>query len=178
MKIVAALALLFALGAAGARAATPTPVLPGGAGGQPVSISADRLDYSAKDHQAIYAGSVVAKQGDATLDCSRLVVTFAAQAGADPGAPPTSGALVSIEATGPVTLTQKDERATGDHGVYDRAAGTVTLSGHVRLSQGGNVTTGDTLVYALASGRATLTAARGGPRVGAVFLPGSTPPKR
>jgi lipopolysaccharide export system protein LptA len=81
-----------------------------------------------------------------------------------------------MEADGPVELIQKDQTATGDSGLYERARNTVTLIGHVALKQGGNTTYGDRLVYDLDTRQAVVQNPRG------TFAPRAAPdaaaPKR
>jgi len=49
-------------------------------------------------------------------------------------------------------VTQKDQTATGDLGIFDMATNTVTLTGHVMMTQGKNVLRGEKLVVNLTSG--------------------------
>ena len=50
----------------------------------------------------------------------------------------------------------KTQVATGDSGVYEKAANRVQLIGNVTLSDGPNVTKGDKLTYDLKTGVATV----------------------
>ena len=63
-------------------------------------------------------------------------------------APGPGGSLSQIsrlEASGGVTVTQKDQTATGDSALFDMKSNTVTLKGNVTVSQGQNVMRGDKL---------------------------------
>ena len=51
-----------------------------------------------------------------------------------------------------MTVNQKDQTATGDKGLFDMKANTVTLEGNVVVSQGQNVMRGDRLVVDLTTG--------------------------
>jgi lipopolysaccharide export system protein LptA len=51
-----------------------------------------------------------------------------------------------LEAKGNVVVTQKDQVATGDTGVFDMRKNIITLRGNVVISQGRNVLRGDRLV--------------------------------
>jgi lipopolysaccharide export system protein LptA len=51
-----------------------------------------------------------------------------------------------LEAIGNVLVTQKDQTATGDKGVFDMKTNTITLIGNVVISQGQNVLRGERLV--------------------------------
>ena len=192
---LAALALLVALPAlAQAPAAPPAPrrdrVSPmgalGGSGKEPIKIDADRLDVFDRESKAVFAGNVVAVQGESTIRCSKMTVTYQrrepGQKGADapapvtpaaatPGATPGESAIRQVECAGPVTVVAKDQVATGDHAVFDRVANRVVLTGNVVLSQCQNVTRGRRLVYDMNSGRANMDPTAGG-RVSAMFVPG------
>ena len=159
----------------GARA----PILPGGNSRAPVSVDAAKLEYFDKEQKLVYSGGVVAKQGEATLRATTLVVLLtkeeaapAATAGAT-AAPASEGNQIRrIEAAGPVTITSADQVGTGERGIYDRAENKVYLIGNVVLSQGPNITKGDRdsrLVYDLTSGQAQVV----GGRVSSIFTPGS-----
>lgn len=152
-----------------AKPARSGALLPGGDARQPIFIDADKLEWFDRDQKAIYSGSVVARQGEATLKSSRLVIFMTRKdkpvpgtstAAAPPARPspaspapaaglggPGDGEIERMEADGPVELIQKDQTATGNRGEYSRAANTVTLIGDVALHQGGSVTRGTRLVY-------------------------------
>ena len=78
----------------------------------------------------------------------------------------------SIEARGGVTVISKDQKASGDIGVYDLKKKTITLTGNVVVSQGKNVLHGDRVVVDTVTGNAHFESARRGPsRVRALILP-------
>lgn len=146
---------------------------------EPIKIDADRLDVFERDGKAVFAGNVVAVQGDTTMRCSVLTVFYEqpkTQAGGRAATPvPAAGAqgdaIRKIDCKGPVTIVQKDQIATGDNAIFDRAANKVLLDGNVALSQGQNVTKGEKLVYDLNTGIANVETKPGG-RVRALFVPG------
>lgn len=157
---------------------------------EPIKIDADRLDVFDRENRAVYAGNVVAVQGDTTIRCTSLVIFFERQrsqqangqspapaarqpAAAAGGAGAQGDAIRRIECKGPVTIVSKDQIATGDNAVYDRVGGQVVMTGNVALSQGPNVTRGERLVYNVDQGVANVEAAGG--RVRGLFVPGSTP---
>ena len=86
--------------------------------------------------------------------------TAQAQAGAKPGAPMPAAApgpggssqINRLEAKGSVVVTQKDQTATGDNGVFEMKTNTVTMTGNVLLTQGSNVLRGEKLVVDLTTG--------------------------
>jgi lipopolysaccharide export system protein LptA len=137
---------------------------------QPVQIEATSLEVRDKDKKATFSGDVQVVQGDTTMKCQKLVVFYGQEVGiAQAGAPapdakpaPTSalpgpkGAqnIRRIEARGGVTVITKDQNASGDLGVYDLAAKTITLTGNVVVSQGQNVIHGERVVVDTVTGNA------------------------
>lgn len=155
----------------------------GGGGKEPIKIDADRLDVFDKENKAIFAGNVVAVQGESTIRCSTMTVYY--KRGKEPGAKdkaadaaedqapknPAENGIKKVECAGPVTVTQKDQTATGDNAVFDQDAKRIVLTGNVVLSQCQNVTRGQRLVYDMNTGRANMDPVAGG-RVSAMFVPG------
>jgi lipopolysaccharide export system protein LptA len=134
---------------------------------QRISITAAKLDYYDKEQKLVYTGNVVAVRGDATLKTPSLVVFLdSKQRGARPGPPSSTSQMRRMEASGPVTLISKDQIATGDYGIYERADNKVYLDGNVSLTQGPNVTKGDHIVYDLTTHQAVVSG-----RVRSMFLP-------
>ncbi len=126
---------------------------------QPVRIDAASLEVRDKDKVATFAGNVRLVQGDTTLRSKTLVVFYeqdATPVGMKTEIPSTSGdgakSIKRLEAKGGVIVTQRDQTATGDNGVFDIKANTVTLLGHGVISQGQNVAKGDRLVVNLTTG--------------------------
>ncbi|WP_246685632.1 LptA/OstA family protein [Methylobacterium sp. WL103] len=157
-----------------------------GGGKEPIKIDADRLDVFDRESKAIFAGNVVAVQGDSTIRCSTMTVHYkrgkdkdAAKkdAGAEAEEKPKDAAgmgengIQKVDCAGPVTVVQKDQVATGDSAVFDQAAKRIVLTGNVVLSQCQNVTRGQRLVYDMNTGRANMDPVPGG-RVSALFVPG------
>ena len=163
------LAMMLGLSSASAFA---QELLPGGTGREPVTITAARLEYYSREKRAIYIGNVRAVQGAARLQCAKLEI-FLADKGGKAGA--ASSGVKRMECFGPVTVTQKDQVGTGDHGTFEKAQNRITLTGHVALSQGPNVSVGDRLVYDLTAGTAQLFGGATKARVQGIFEPGSGP---
>ncbi|GJE11712.1 MULTISPECIES: LptA/OstA family protein [Methylobacterium] len=159
----------------------------GGGGKDPIKIDADRLDVFDRENKAIFAGNVVAVQGDSTIRCSTMTVHYkrgkdgtgkpakgdAKDDGAEASAPrnPAENGIQKVDCAGPVTVVQKDQVATGDRAEFDQDAKRIVLTGNVVLSQCQNVTRGQRLVYDMNTGRANMDPVPGG-RVSALFVPG------
>ncbi len=152
---------------------------------QPVHIESATLEVRDKQKQATFSGDVRVKQGDTGLRCKSLVV-FYEQDGetadqnktlqaATPG-PGGEQRIKRLEAHGGVVVTQKEQTATGDLGIFDMKANTVTLTGNpVVMTQGQNVLRGEKLVVDLTSGVSRVESSKGGQgRVQGLFQPGTT----
>ena len=74
-----------------------------------------------------------------------------------------------------MTVVTKDQNASGDLGVYDLQAKTITLTGNVIVSQGQNVIHGERVVVDTITGNARVESSEGGGtvpgRVRALILP-------
>jgi lipopolysaccharide export system protein LptA len=171
-----AFAAAFALAATGAVAQTASTGVPNALQGfqqnrgEPVRIEAAALEVRERDKNATFSGNVKVVQGDTTMRCKSLVV-FYEQKGA-PGdmkaASPGPGGqqqISRLEARGGVTVTQKDQTATGETGLFDMRANTVTLVGNVVVSQGRNILRGSRLVVDLNTGVSRVESDRSSGRV-------------
>ena len=123
---------------------------------KPVQIKAQTFEVRDKENTAIFSGNVHIVQGDTTIRCKSLIVSYRSDSTAAPRVtqpgPGGKSQISKLEAIGSVIVTQKDQTATGDRGVYDLAAKTVTLIGNVVVSQGGNVMRGERMVVDLNTG--------------------------
>ncbi|MFN3891198.1 MAG: LptA/OstA family protein [Beijerinckiaceae bacterium] len=158
-----------------------SPVLPGGNAREPIQIDAAKLEYFDKEQRLVYSGGVTAKQGDSTLKAATLTIFFTRdEDGKGKGAKPANGAgalggddnqVRRMEASGPVTITNRTQVGTGDRGVYDRVENKVYLIGNPVLTEGPHVVRGNAqsqLIYDLTSGRAQIS----GGRVQSLITPG------
>lgn len=128
---------------------------------KPIQIDAATLEMRDKDKAATFSGDVKVVQGDTTMRCKTLVVFYdndqsasapkPAMKSATPG-PTGSSSIRKLEARGGVVVTQKDSTVTGDTGVFDMRANTVTMVGNVLLTKEKNVLKGDRLVVDLTTG--------------------------
>ncbi|MBS7556683.1 organic solvent tolerance protein OstA [Ancylobacter dichloromethanicus] len=138
---------------------------------QPIRINANSLEVRDQQKQAVFSGNVVVQQGDTTMRCKELVVFYdgkeapGASAGDKEAAKPASGealaagspinssAIRRLEINGSVVVTTKEQTATGDQGVFETRANTITLTGNpVVLTSGPNVIRGKKLTVDLTSG--------------------------
>jgi lipopolysaccharide export system protein LptA len=181
--------------AAPAAPAAPAPsILQGENQDQPIQIDANTLEVRDKEKIATFAGDVTVVQGDTTIKCPKLVVFYGPEPGSHPantaqgkrqqqpqqqqqqaGTMPTrTQDIRRIEARDGVTVTSKDQNASGDLGVYDPKKKIITLTGNVVVSQGKNVMHGDRVVVDTTTGNAHFDTA-GNPtpnsRVRALILP-------
>ncbi len=189
-----AAATLFAATAAmaqGPRSAPPARgLLPGQQQGndQPIQIDAKSLEVHDQKKRATFTGNVKVVQGDTTMTCDTLVVFYGQELGiggkpvataqvktqTDSGGPPDAQSIRRIEAHGNVTVLSKDQSASGDLGVYDVLAKTITLTGNVVVTQGKNVIHGGRVVVNTVTGNAHVEPAPGirDGRVRALIIPG------
>lgn len=134
---------------------------------KPVHIEAASLEVREKDKQATFSGNVHVVQGDTTMRCKVLVVHYDNnQPGGMKSATPGAGGASQIsrlEAKGGVVVTQAEQTATGDTGLFDMKSNTITLLGNVVVSQGGNVVRGERLVVDMTTGVSKVDSADKGP---------------
>jgi len=158
---------------------------------QPVHIEAATLEVRDKDKVATFSGDVRVKQGDTGLRSKSLLVFYEqdgdkapagagktkAMTAATPG-PGGEQKIKRLEARGGVVVTQKEQTATGELGIFDMTTNTVTLTGNVVMTTGPNVLRGDKLVVDLANGVSRVESGKNGTgRVQGLFLPGSAGPE-
>jgi lipopolysaccharide export system protein LptA len=153
---------------------------------QPVHIEATTLEVRDKDKVATFSGNVKVTQGDTIMRCKSLLV-FYDQDGedADKGktmqaATPGPGGqqkIKRLEARGSVVVTQKEQTATGNLGIFDMKTNTVDLTGDVIMTQGQNMLRGERLVVDLTSGVSRVESGKNGQgRVQGLFQPGGAGP--
>jgi lipopolysaccharide export system protein LptA len=113
---------------------------PLGRSDEPVDIVSAtlRIDDSAK--LAVFAGNVVATQGEAKLEAAALEVSYVGQPAADgkaaaPGQP-GSGKIKTLRSNTPVVLTRGTDRATGSSGLFDAEQDKAVLMGPVVIASG------------------------------------------
>src|SRR5215472_15477428 len=146
----------------------------------PVQIEAATLEVHDKSKTATFSGNVQVVQGDTTMRCRSLVVFYGQEVGLGEAAGATTTAAIKtplgapkgaqnirrIEARGAVTVTTKDQSASGDLGIYDLKTKTITLSGNVVVSQGQNVIHGERGVVDTETGNARVESGGGNAAAG------------
>jgi lipopolysaccharide export system protein LptA len=156
---------------------------------KPIKINSASLEVRDKDKMATFAGDVHLVQGDTTLRSRTLVVFYeddaaakseakpspapaGAQGGAQAGAQQNQQ-IKRVEAKGDVIVQQKDQTATGESGIFDMKANTVTLLGNVVISQGQSVVKGDRLTVDMTTGVSRVECGKPPCRVQALLNPGA-----
>ena len=119
---------------------------------QPVNYAADRIELQDKQNRVVLSGDVVIDQGDLRLTAGRTTVAYS-----------DNGALriQRIDATGGVTVTRGNERASGSAGVYDFNRRVIVLTGGVALRRGADTLNGGRLVMDLNSGLSSVDGSGG-----------------
>ena len=148
----------------------------------PIQIESASLEVRDKDRVATFIDNVRLVQGDTVLECKTLVVHYEGSSMGGATVKPASAStgaggsgIRKLEAKGGVVVTQKEQTATGNTGLFDMKSNTVTLLGNVVITQGQNVLRGDRLFVDLTSGvsrvEASPSASGQGQRVQGLFLP-------
>ena len=111
------------------------------------NVASDSFEGDFQTKVGTYIGNVVVTQADCKLRADRVI------------AEATSGKDINrLTANGSVVFDSSSGTATGDHGVYELGAKTITLTGKVVLTKGKDVMRGTLLVVDLNTGLAHLTA--------------------
>ena len=123
---------------------------------EPIEIYGDRGE--GVDDIVTVTGDVRIVQGAAILTATSVVAELG-----------PNESVRRITAKGSVRYSHEDDALTGDEGVYDAEARTITMTGNVVASQGRQVMTGGRLVYWIDTGRVVFTTPGG--RIRGIFYP-------
>jgi lipopolysaccharide export system protein LptA len=131
---------------------------------QPINVSANQFKGDLATKVGTYLGNVIVVQGDMKMRSDTMRIE---EAGDKPS---------KVFAHGNVVINAPNGNGTGDDGVYDLVAKTITLTGKVVLTKEKNVMRGTKLVMDLNTNLADLTAAgMPGGRVNAILSPAQKP---
>ncbi|GAA0267037.1 hypothetical protein GCM10009127_03330 [Alteraurantiacibacter aestuarii] len=110
---------------------------------QPVNYEADRIDLQDRQNRVVASGDVVISQGDMRLTAQRTTIAYSRDGGLT---------IHRLDATGGVTVTRGNERASGAAAVYDVDRRLIIMSGGVALRRGNDTLNGGRLVIDLNTG--------------------------
>jgi lipopolysaccharide export system protein LptA len=127
---------------------------------EPISVSADALEFDYKTRVLTYKGTVVAAQGDMKLESNTLTVSLDEH---------VQNRVKEVVAEGQVHLTKGTRWATGGKAVFNQAQNTVVLSENAVVHDGANEVSGDRVVVYLEEERSVVEGGSG--RVKAVLYP-------
>ena len=127
----------------------------------PINISSDNFVGDTQTKIGTYIGNVVVIQGDYKLRADKMNVHV------------VDGKASVIDGAGNVLFNSGIETASGDTGIYDLNAHTITMDGRVVLTKAKDVMRGTHMVMNLDTHKALLTAKGmpGGGRVQGLFIP-------
>jgi lipopolysaccharide export system protein LptA len=118
----------------------------------PVFVDAGSSELQDRADRFVLSDGVTVTQAGLVLKANRVTGAYSSNGGVD---------INRLDATGGVTITKDDLRATSSSAIYDLDSSLITLIGNVNLVQGSNRLNGGRLVIDLNSGRSTLNG--GGP---------------
>jgi lipopolysaccharide export system protein LptA len=111
----------------------------------PVDIRSDRLVVKQKRNQAVFSGNVRAVQGDLTIHCDRLVVSYQ---GSEEGSKRT-GEIRTMVFTGSVSIGQGERKGHCQKAEYDRPSRQLECIGDAWVVEGDNRIEGERILYKL-----------------------------
>ncbi len=121
----------------------------------PVDFDAGRIELQDRENRVALSGNVIVRQAGLTVQSNRMLVNYSDSGSLD---------IQRITATGGVTVSRGNERASGDVAIYDFGRRIITMSGNVRLARGGDRLNGGRLVIDLRTGLSSVDGrASGGP---------------
>jgi lipopolysaccharide export system protein LptA len=129
----------------------------------PISVSADALEFDYRTHVLMYKGGVEVTQGDVKLQSNTLRVVLDEHA---------ENRVKEVIADGSVHVTKGARWATGGRAEFDQAKQTVVLSNDAVVHDGSNEVSGDRIVVYLRENRSVVEGGNG--RVRAVLYPPKT----
>ena len=131
-----------------------------GSGREPISITANTLEFDYRKRVLTYKGNVSATQGDMKLESNTLTVSLDEQA---------EDRVKEVVADGDVHLWKGTRWATAGRAVFDQTRRTAVLSQDAVLHDGPNQVSGERVVVFLDEERSVVEGGNG--RVKAVLFP-------
>lgn len=145
--------------------AAQPPFLKGKEPEGPTTITADRLEVSRKERQAIYTGNVVANMANFTVTADRMDFTFDEK----------MEVVERMVAIGHVQISRSDgTKVVSERATYYMPQEKVVLEGHPRASQEGNTVSGTRITFYIKEDRQVVEG-DGSERVTAVIYPKRQP---
>ncbi len=144
--IISVICLVLALGAGVTRAADA------GRNDQPIQIKSSELSTDTASRSATFSGRVVARQGDITIYCDRLVIYYSDK----------EKEVDRVEAFGNVRIIQGNRTGQAGHAVYENKAGKIILDENPRVYQGEDFVAGDVITYYLDTQKSVVTGGSSG----------------
>ncbi len=126
----------------------------------PISVSAEGLEFDYQTRVLTYKGSVEVTQGDIKLQSETLRVVLDDHA---------ENRVKEVVADGNVRMSKGPRWATGGHAEFDQAKQTVVLSNDAVVHDGSNEVSGDRIIVYLTENRSVVEGGNG--RVRAVLFP-------
>ncbi|MEL7189025.1 MAG: LptA/OstA family protein [Pseudomonadota bacterium] len=109
----------------------------------PVTYDAGVAAWDDRANRVMFSGGVVVTQAGLTVRSDRMLVNYS-----DNGAL----AIDRITASGGVSFTRGNERASGDTAIYDLNRRIITMAGNVKIARGGDTLNGGRLTINLDTG--------------------------
>lgn len=174
------LTLPLALGAMLACGQATAQIAPGASGNGPIDFTGNSVDRYDDKHLTVWHGDVEVVQNGARLVCDTLYIySYGPGEGPDAAGQPkpapaaktqtaapsgvtgdgTVGSVKQMVAEGHVFYVTQDQTVRGEHGVYDAAPDTITMTGAVVVVQGKNVAKGDKMIIDRKTGHTTMVSA-------------------
>jgi lipopolysaccharide export system protein LptA len=113
----------------------------------PIQIKSSALSTDTVSRTATFTGKVVARQGDITIYCDRLVITYSEK----------EKEVEKVEAFGNVRILQGNRTAQSGHAVYENKAGKIILDDNPKMYQGEDEVAGKVITYFLDTQRSEVT---------------------
>lgn len=128
----------------------------------------DRFVYKTNERRASAIGRAKVVRPTDTLEADRIDAVFKEQGGQG------QNAIETLEATGNVVITTKEEVLTGAYALYRAATNTAEITGNVKITRGPNILEGARAEVDLTTNISRMFGSdNGGDRVRGVFYPKS-----